>query len=834
MNHRAQQSELPLFPPNYDDVEEQEQHLRQHLPSHGIEQFEIDDMFDEDTEREGFLLRAALLTQKYANRFNHRFIDPVSRMIDPIYEGYKYIEMQYERSILRLGNPLVVKRLFYMFFMAVVLFFATKYNSTDGVDGTTGGGFSLGKLYSVDRLTDSIKMFIDTSQMKTHLEYFLSMPHVAGLHGDLTLARYIQSYMHNNGLKVVDFNEVKAFVNYPSRTNTYLRASDGSHEAQLWEGDGNGMHTWAYNPNALNTNDEIEGAMVYVNYGRPEDYNGVDVKDAILLMNYGGGGIPEANKVKVAHDKGARAVVFISAEVDAGKDKGSTIERINVGLTRVSPGDILTPGWTSDGAYVTKQPWFKSDLTPKLPTIPISWRDGVKFLEKLNGGVKFGDFSLGVVGDGAFRVKMRTSNDERPAQHLWNVVGSIEGREQPEKGIIIGALRDSAGGLGAISNTGSVLLMELVRVFTSMQRQFNWSPSRSIYFASFDGTEYNLAGLTEWIKARGDTLQKEGYVYIDLSDAVGGEDLSVKAHPFLHNVIRDSLKRVVAELEEKDNEKGDKKGDNNNKGNNKRGVSLRNAKDMYQVFVGSNKNNDEISNNMLEQKNYIPFINMVNVPAVEIKYTGAKKWKNSCEDSFDNMESANIDRYMLKHKQLAEVLSTLALQLAEAAIIPYNFNDLSALLKKYEHDLERHAAALRPKDGPVLNFEPLVAAIGLLQSLSSRFHEWERGWRQFLTESADIEPSGLSITRWRWNENMIIFNKIFASPKNEPERAGYVNCLFGLPEDAPETGDEYQWNTFPAIREAMMAGDWNKAEHGIIDLANLIAFAARRFIDPRG
>ena len=76
-----------------------------------MEQFEIDDP----------QLPASGLLVKFANNFNTRILRPVTRIIDPIYEGYKYFQMQYERSILKLGNPLVVKRLLYVSFVMVIV-----------------------------------------------------------------------------------------------------------------------------------------------------------------------------------------------------------------------------------------------------------------------------------------------------------------------------------------------------------------------------------------------------------------------------------------------------------------------------------------------------------------------------------------------------------------------------------------------------------------------------------------------------------------------------------------------------------------------------------------
>ena len=55
-----------------------------------------------------------------------------------------------------------------------------------------------------------------------------------------------------------------------------------------------------------------------------------------------------------------------------------------------------------------------------------------------------------------------------------------------------------------------------------------------------------MAGAAEWIENRKESLRKEGYVYIDLSDLVAGDKLLINANPFLHEVIGNCLQKVKA------------------------------------------------------------------------------------------------------------------------------------------------------------------------------------------------------------------------------------------------------------------------------------------------
>ena len=825
---------LPLFPPSYDDLDDNnDDYTYSSSATPAIEQFELDDGIDgiddgitRRTQREGLLVRASLMTKKFANNFNNSIIHPVLQIIDPIYEGYKYFQQKYEQNILKLGNPLVVKRLLYVLFIMIVIFFVTKHNVNDGVNGTSGGTFSAGKFYNIDKLSSSVDDFISAKLMKENLEYFSSMSHITGSNGDLTLARYIETYMHNNGIRIMDMNQLQSYTNYPvyNEKDTYLKLLDNSFSAHLYEMNNKTMEHLAYNPNALNTNGPVESHFIYGNYGTQEDYqklisSGIDLTDAILLIKYGGS-IPEPNKVSFGQQSKVKAIVFITPKFEFGTGDSKqefvdVIQKANVGLTRVDPGDVLTPGWSSEDGYVTRLPWFRSSTTPKIPTIPISWEDGEKLLSKLEGsGVKFDDgyFSGKGKSSSVPTMVLKIANEERATHQIWNVVGSIQGREQNEKGIIIGSSRDSTCYGTISSNTGTVVMLEMIKVFTSLQRKYNWSPSRSIYFVSFDATEYNLAGSAEWIENRKDLLRKEGYAYIDLSDAISGDDLSIKASPFVEDVIKKALKQVETDVTKNDN------------GNEK--LSL------YDLYLRQ-QGNDGISNDLIELKNYIPFINLVNMPSLELKFSGKKYPKNSCYDNFENFEKSAIDPDMNKHRELVKVLSLIALRLAESPMIPFDFQKLASKLTHYVDDLEKYSRdiilTLEQENKPVLHFKSLRDSIEILRNAANSLQSWGDSWKQYVENSAEIEPSMLAMNRWKRNENMVAFNQKFLVRNHMKDtRPGFANVLFGVPFMAPEVSDgKYEWNTFPRIRDSLYLHDFNAAQDQINKLASLVQEACQ-------
>ncbi|CAH6721750.1 uncharacterized protein Tre1p [[Candida] jaroonii] len=819
---------MPFLPPSYDEAYDGSEDTRVGNANE-MEQFEIDDFDVEGVQRDGFLTRASLITKKLAMGVSNSY-NKVTKMIDPIYEGLSFLNMQYEKVILKVGNPLVVKRLLYVFFMVFIVFLVSHYTINEGVNGTSGGAFSSGKFYDIDILSSIIEDHIDMSNMQNHLEYFSSMPHLAGTSGDLALAKYIETYMKNNGVQTIENFELKSYTNYP-RSKSFVKLSDDSFEAKLHEGDEKSIEYLSHNPNSLKTDQPIEGKMVFVNFGTEDDFQklqegNIDVKDCILLMRYGGG-IIESNKVLMAQDKGAKAVIFISRKISIGKDDSvaeydDVIQRENVGLSRYSSGDILTPGWSSDEGYGSKLLWMKSKTTPKIPTIPISFKDGETLIKIFNGkGIKFQEDSFsGPTDDDSKKLKIHVSNSERDTHALWNVIGTIQGREQHDKSIIIGAARDAScfGTVG--SNTGSVVLLEMIKIFTTMQRKYNWTPSRTIKFISFDGTNYNLAGSTEWVEENKRILRSQAYTYIDLSDAVSGDNLSIKANPFLHQIIKDCLKNVGSKsIQSKRNSKIQHKDKTIN---------------LYELYKLQNQGSDAISNDLIEERNYIPFINILNVPSMEIKFKGTKYARHSCYDNYDNFDKAKIDPSMKKHGQLVELLSNIVLNVAEQAVIPFKFTQFVDRLFEYQVNLAKYIDEQIKKDThpskPQVHYDKLIKALNVLKEGATDFDNWVHSWNEFIVQSADIEPSLLAMKRWKWNDCLVEFNQHFISKDIQQARPGYLNMLFGTSFNAPvKSQDEWNWNTFPLIRDFVDKGDFGRAQFHIDELAGIIEYSAREF-----
>lgn len=802
-------SDIPAYPPAYDDREGPDAENFRSGPS--IEQFEIDeDEVYERVSRESFVKRTLFATKKLVYSFKNSLSGPFSRCFDPIGEGYNYFSMKYELFILKLGNPLVVKRLIYVFFVIILFNVITKNENSDGVNGASGGAFSSGKFYDVELLGNTIKQYIEASSLKENLEYLSSMPHLAGTTGDLALARYVESYYSNNGIQTIDFHELDCFLNYPKKDGSYLKTADGSFTATLYEGSADNMQNLAFNPTSPSTKGEITAKYVYANYGDPEDITKLDnarvlVKDAILLIRYGGI-TPEANKVFAATKLGAKAVIFISPTIDwAGKRHDDMIQRMNVGLTRVSYGDVLTPGWSSHSNYFGSQAWDNLETTAKIPTIPILWKDGEVLIKRLgNSGADFGlGFFSGDSSD-ANKLKLSILHEERNTHLIWNVVGSIRGREQSNKGIIYGASRDSTGYGASSSASSTAVLLELVKIFTSLQRRYDWYPSRTIYFVSFDATEYNLGGSGEWLEEKRKQLAEEGYAYIDISDIATGDQLTIKSNPLILGIIREELQHI----ELSDNQK------NKNQG----------SKTLYDLYKKQNNGKDIFSNNLVEYKNYIPFINALNMPAVDLGFRGKDVPRSSSLDNFHDSDKT-FDSSMKQHIQIAELLARIGLRLAEDPMLSFDIVGMADRLAEYEKDLERYVGDKIASFSlsVQMDYSKLVEAIKAFKDNFNQLDEFRTHWKDFIKSTSSLEPAMLANSRKNLNDKMMDFSYQFITQDMQHSRIGYKNLLFGVPYDAPPFDDQtHEWNSFLFVRDSAAVGDFTNVQKEINRVAELL------------
>ncbi|KAK6465991.1 membrane protein [Scheffersomyces coipomensis] len=534
-------------------------------------------------------------------------------------------------------------------------------------------------------------IILDTLKLNLAGEWskkYTAEPHLAGT--NYGLVEWTKEKFEEYGFEAtIDAYEI--FVSYPNDHDlNLLKASteeiiykaplkeDELEEDETSKGDDRIPTFLAY---AANGN--VTAHYVYANYGRKEDFEklaalGVDVKGKIAIVRYGG--IFRGLKVKFAQDNGAVGILIYS---DPGDDHGitvangfkqyphgparqeSAVQRGSVqflGGIGSAPGDPTTPGYASKPGVERQDPYVSIG---RIPALPISYREVLPILEKLNGqGIKLEDkswkgelegfdystgpseeYTLNLYNDQIFNIST-----------LWNVYGEIEGEKKDEI-IIIGNHRDAwiKGGAGD-PNSGSATLLEIARALGALKAS-GYKFKRTIVLQSYDGEEYGLLGSTEQGEYFADKYKRKVVAYLNLDSSTTGKYLGLSASPVLNHVLRESAKELEYPEE---------------------GVGS-----LYDHFV---KEKGDKIRNLGSGSDYTVFLEHLGIPSADLGFGQGKGdpiyHYHSNYDSFYWM-SEFADKGFVYHNLAAKYLSLIIFNLSEKEVINFKLQDYSKDLITY-------------------------------------------------------------------------------------------------------------------------------------------------------
>lgn len=310
----------------------------------------------------------------------------------------------------------------------------------------------------------------------------------------------------------------------------------------------------------------VTAAYFYANYGRKLDFDtlvklGVNMKGKIAIVRYGE--IYRGLKVKFAQDVGAAGVVMYSDPGDDGEfipqngykqyphgpaRNEASVQRGSVMYLSYGPGDPTTPGYASKGEVERVDP---TNTIPKIPSLPVSYREITPILVELNGkgvsGRKLGpdwvgklqgfDYSIGLSPSEVVTTPLLNLYNEQDYSivPIHNIFGTIKGITNEV--IIVGNHRDAwiRGGAGD-PNSGSAAMLEILRGLQAASKA-GFKPYRTIVFASWDGEEPGLLGSTEWGEDHADWISKNVVAYLNLDSAVTGNTLALQASPVFKKLL---------------------------------------------------------------------------------------------------------------------------------------------------------------------------------------------------------------------------------------------------------------------------------------------------------
>ncbi|XP_034055064.1 N-acetylated-alpha-linked acidic dipeptidase 2 isoform X2 [Gymnodraco acuticeps] len=590
-----------------------------------------------------------------------------------------------------------------------------------------------------------LREFLDEmqpEQIREHLRKLTRLPHLAGTEQNLKYAEQIMKEWKEYGLDSVEMVPYDVLLSYPNKTQpNYISIIDqlGSEvfNTSLAEPVPEGYEDVSnivppYS--AFSPKGQPEGDLVYVNYGRTEDFfqlerdMRVNATGRIVIVRYGK--IFRGNKVKNAMLAGAKGIIMFSDPADywaAGVQPypdgwnlpGGGAQRGNV-LNLNGAGDPLTPG------YPAKEYTYRLSLEdgvglPKIPVHPIGFHDAINLLKNMGGPIPPNNWkgALNIsyrIGPGftddfksqKLRMNIHSNNQ---ITRIYNVIGRIRGALEPDRYVILGGHRDAwvFGGIDPMS--GAAVVHEIVRSAGRLISK-GWRPRRTLIFASWDAEEFGLQGSTEWAEDNAKLLQERAVAYINADSAIEGMyTLRVDCTPSLHTLVYDLTKQIASP------EEGEE------------GVSLYESWHKRDNWT-DNRDAPRISK-LGSGSDFEAYFIRLGIAAGRARYTKNKKTEryssypvyHSVYETFEVVEKF-YDPSFKRLRAVAQVRGGLIFQLADSQLLPLDVNQYADALGKYAQSIaqlgHRHPEEMNTYR---VSFDSLFSAAENFTVAARDFHE---------------------------------------------------------------------------------------------------------------
>ena len=680
----------------------------------------------------------------------------------------------------------------------------------------------------------------DRDHIRENMRRLSARPHHVGSPYDKDNAEWLLAQLKSYGLDA-QIEQFSALFPTPKSRKLEL-LGDAPYTAKLQEPpiavDPTSSQTAEQLPtyNAYSRDGDVTAPLVYVNYGRPEDYEvldrmGISVRGAIVIARYGESwrGI----KPKVAAEHGAIGCIIYSDPRDDGFYRGDPYpdgpmrpadgaQRGSVMDMPIYPGDPQTPG-VGAVAGVKLIPLDQVKTITKIPVLPISWDDAQPFLKALGGATVPEAWRGGLpftyhVGPSKAEAHLAVAFnwDRKP---LYDVIARIPGAKFPDQWVIRGNHHDAwvNGAEDPLSGTSPEL--EEARVLGQLLQQ-GWKPARTIIYCFWDGEEPALLGSTEWAETHADELRKHAVAYFN-SDGNGRGYFHASGSHSLENFVNDVAKDISDPETKMTVWKRVRLVDISRATPAER-KEIRERADLRIPALGSGSD-------------YTVFIDHLGIASVNLSYGGEDEGGGQYHSVYDDFYYYThfMDTTFDYERALAQTAGTMVLRMADADTLPFQFADLADTVHLYVTQLKTLADQRRdevkernrqiqegvyqalydpkktlvpPKPEavpPYLNFAPLDQASDDLTEAAKTFDA-------AFAAAGGVAPDGL-------NPDLIRSERLLTSPAGLPNRPWFEHLLY-----APGFYTGYGVKTIPGVREAIEQSQWIEADQQIVRVSDAL------------
>ncbi|KAG7399725.1 hypothetical protein PHYBOEH_008059 [Phytophthora boehmeriae] len=671
---------------------------------------------------------------------------------------------------------------------------------------------------------------VNAANIRENLHRYSSVPHSAGTHQDYKTAMYTAEKFESFGIKA-EIKEYYTLLSTPVRRHVAIvEPAEAARELNLTEaavpGDACTSDDSALPPFlAYAATGNVTNSIVFVNFGKPADFewlvaNNVTLEGKIALVRYGGNF--RGLKVMAAEQHGMAGVLIYSDPKEDGFVQGpvypdgpwrpeDSFQRGSLQYLSLAGGDPMTPGWASvEGSY--HLPYDDVKTIPHIPALPLSYGQAQYILKSLGGREAPAEWQGGLSLPNGYRI----GDDEKTVVNLdieidnkvgpiWDVIGTIEGAEEPDELVIMGNHRD-AWVCGAIDpNSGSSVLLEIAHGFGELLKA-GWKPRRTLILGSWDGEEYGLLGSTEYAEDNAEVFKKHAVAYLNV-DGTLGPLVSASASPAIAQFLYDTAKAVPA---------------NKFHGN-------ETERSLYDQWTEQTASHLELlhgaSDGTLGPEHLIRFMGSgsdftafyqhLGIISADLGFKLSYGAVGTYHSSMDSIMYSELyaDPHYATHVATAQWWGLLALRLADDKILPFDFSTYGFVMKEDLAGLEQQIAAL-PRPG--VDFSELHAAIASFTNNANTFHAQLFAFAANETLSANID------TLRAWNEKLVLLERHLITNEGLPHRPWYKHVIFG-----PGFYEGYAGAAFPGISDAIAYyDDADTIQEHVDEVARIVSKAA--------
>jgi len=680
-------------------------------------------------------------------------------------------------------------------------------------------GFTRERAIEQGKLEQRLRASLSRERMRADLERLASKPHRAGSDAGREIAHSIAAELRRAGLQA----ETVEYVHYlssPERVRAEIVLPDPV-PLQLTEdviASDPYTQAAAAHPgwNAYSASGAVTAQIVYAHHGAAQDFAeldrlGVDLRDRILLMRYFGS--DEGEKVLRAQRAGAAAVVLYSDPAEDGyvygdtypdgpwRPPGSIMRRSVVD----SIGDPLSPGWASRPGARRLAPGDVEGI-PRIPVLPISYRDAEKILRRLAGPLAPAHWQGALplsyhLGPGpctlALDVKMKNADGR-----IWNAIARIPGSEFPDQWILLGNHHDAWIYGAGDPSSGTAAFLETGRALGSLLAE-GWRPRRTLILAAFDAEELTLGGAAEWMEDHAPELRAKAVAMLNMDSAVFNPDrpLSLSASGSLRGLWLDVARAVP------DPRRGiptyDVWLEAQNRFRNTPSVDL-----LGSAPERAPRGEPRIFSDPIGDDQTVFYLHLA-LPVSDMYYGADYGMYHSLYENPHWMETI-VDPDFAYHEVMAALLATAALRMSEADLLPF---DLAAAASDWRAALASLEEAFDLGTGKRSKLEPLPS---IAEAWRAAAVDLEAARAALLAAEA---ASAIPAADWLdWNERLLQVERSFYADAGLPGSPWSRNLFSALRFESNES-------TLPGLRWALEDGDATRFESQKASYAQALARA---------